>query len=763
MREFKKLPLELFIGYDIEQNSRVIELDASEMVEKYPSGILQLVCKRPGEETTYIAPSFEQDGGTLRWTLTSYDVEKAGQGLAIVALVDTSEKSVKVLASHKIRTGIEEGLHFRDAEKVDPDDSLIARVLAAVSQAQAYAQDAKKEADRAGAALDDVGGAKDQAISDIEAKGQETRASIPQDYTALSGDVSDLKSAIAQNNNVTFPNSLVGIEANVYYKIDPPIKVGESFTVSNPSGVATTRFIDYEWYNINKERINGKRYYAGTISPSTIIVSGEDVHYFRWLNSPPPKILKVERGDTATAYKPFFKTYEVFAPDMSVAQDIYKQSFLYPDSFTNHFLIIASNGSFDGINTSYNTTNLIPLNSGDVVHYNLCAYSSSEGVLAVFDRSGAFISCPAVGTDRFTMVEGTYTAEQDCYVVATHRFTNVQNEQPYFYINDSVLYKAHESVSKVNALAETFVSGYGILDGWETHAEAFSKLMADVNETEGFMFITDSHFMSKTNDTWKPYAYKIFSYLEKLYYSSPCSFVLHGGDWLGTGEAREDYLYKLSAINGAFRRNFDKFALLVGNHECGNQSAEGTMFTHDTLANTLLANVGKTYYKYNANTFSMYCFDSWQSGALDSFANEQIAWFAQSLEAETAKHIVIAVHMLYDSDTLTGIGDELTKCASAYNSRGAYTYNNNAYSFTSATGKVGFVIAGHEHSDKTGTVNNIPYIITTNLTGYGGESTFNNLPLPVDLMKVDWNNSTLTAYRATRGKSGTTRTLSIIA
>lgn len=196
MREFKKLPLELFIGYDIEQNSRVIELDASEMVEKYPSGILQLVCKRPGEETTYIAPSFEQDGGTLRWTLTSYDVEKAGQGLAIVALVDTSEESVKVLASHKIRTGIEEGLHFRDAETVDPEDSLIARVLAAVSQAQAYAQDAKEEADRAEAADDAVEDARDQAISAIEIKGAETLDSIPSDYTALSGDVSDLKSAV---------------------------------------------------------------------------------------------------------------------------------------------------------------------------------------------------------------------------------------------------------------------------------------------------------------------------------------------------------------------------------------------------------------------------------------------------------------------------------------------------------------------------------------------------------------------------------------
>lgn len=214
MREFKKLPLELFIGYDIEQNSRVIELDASEMVEKYPSGILQLVCKRPGEETTYIAPSFEQDGGTLRWTLTSYDVEKAGQGLAIVALVDTSEESVKVLASHKIRTGIEEGLHFRDAESVDPEDSLIARVLAAVSQAQAYAQDAKEEADRAEAAEDAVEDAKDQAISDIETKGAETLDSIPSDYTALSGDVSDLKNTTTKLSDAV--TNTLGVDDYVF-------------------------------------------------------------------------------------------------------------------------------------------------------------------------------------------------------------------------------------------------------------------------------------------------------------------------------------------------------------------------------------------------------------------------------------------------------------------------------------------------------------------------------------------------------------------
>ena len=265
MREFKKLPLELFIGYDIEQNSRVIELDASEMVEKYPSGILQLVCKRPGEETTYIAPSFEQDGGTLRWTLTSYDVEKAGQGLAIVALVDTSEESVKVLASHKIRTGIEEGLHFRDAETVDPEDSLIARVLAAVSQAQAYAQDAAE-------ALGDVQDEHDQAIADIEAKGAETLASIPSDYTTLSGDVSDLKSAfedVAMTAGIAVIGSGTASNGNLSIRAD-----GQTVTLTGSQGASSFFEIDggvdklsSMTAALNRTRVKANRTYRFEVKP----------------------------------------------------------------------------------------------------------------------------------------------------------------------------------------------------------------------------------------------------------------------------------------------------------------------------------------------------------------------------------------------------------------------------------------------------------------------------------------------------------------
>lgn len=321
--------------------------------------------------------------------------------------------------------------------------------------------------------------------------------------------------------------------------------------------------------------------------------------------------------------------------------------------------------------------------------------------------------------------------------------------------------KVKTTVSVSEIQENSFVSSYNTLDGWEPHAVAFSKLMADVTDTEGFMFFTDSHFMAKTGDAWKEYAYAIFAYMEQLYYASPCSFVLHGGDWLGSGEPREDYLYKLTSIGGVFRSRFDRFALLVGNHECGNQSAEHQMFTHDTLANTLMPSIGKTYYKFKANTFDMYCFDSWQSGALDSYANEQIAWFANSLLEETNEHIVIAIHILYDSGNLRPFGEQLSLCAQAYNNRSTYTYNGVSYNFANATGKVGFIIAGHEHGDSSGTLNDIPYIMTRNTTGYS-ETTFANLPLPLDLMKVDWSNGVLTAYRAERGAAGTTRTLNLV-
>ena len=358
-----------------------------------------------------------------------------------------------------------------------------------------------------------------------------------------------------------------------------------------------------------------------------------------------------------------------------------------------------------------------------------------------------------------TNVENVFSYYPVTHIIGTNNATLTVG----YYANvGSVLEQGNKTLIE-DIQKNSFVSSYNTLDGWEEHAKAFSQLMYDTGNTEGFMFFTDTHFMAKqTESAWKEYAYVIFAYMEQLYYASPCSFVLHGGDWLGSSEAWNSIIYKLSTLGGIFRSRFDRFALLVGNHETGNQSEGNHTTTHGTLAATLLSNVGKTYYRFDANTFHLYCFDSWVSGAIDSYAKEQIKWFGHCLENETVEHIAIAIHILYDSGALKPIGDELTKMASAYNSgSAAYEYDGETFDFSSRTGKVAFVIAGHEHGDATGTVNGIPYIMTVNTTGYS-ETNFSNLPLPLDLIKVDWDTAKLTAYRAARGAAGTTRELTII-
>lgn len=579
-------------------------------------------------------------------------------------------------------------------------------------------------------------------------------------FAPVVSQLDEIKNDISNINHIVINENLIGMEKDVYYHVYPPIKVGEKFTISTANEQTIPNAVDYEWFDVNKTKIAGKRFYANSTTHDTTIVTTSDVHYFKLLMHP-MRPMKIERGENVTAFRPYFREYNENAVGETLSYNEWKEKILYPNSFISAYYI-SLNGLFIE-STNYMGTNLIPLNSGDIIHYRLYG-SAGEPLIASYDASGAFIEALATVQENGVINEGTITLSYDCYIVAAHRKNVVDDANPYFYINDSQFRKVQLSVVDSSAKANTFVSGFGMLDGWEPHAIVFSKMMEDVVNTEGFLFFTDSHFMAITENGWKPYAYDIMSYIEKMYYSTPCSFILHGGDWLGSGEAREDFLYKLSVISGIFRRNFNRYALLVGNHETGGQSNEHEQFTHDTLAATLLANVGKTYYRFDANTFHMYCFDTWDYAALDAYGKAQIAWFANALLHEDSAHIVVAMHILYDENILMPMGEQISLCAKAYNDRSTYTYDGNTYNFASATGKVAFIIAGHEHGDRMDVVNGIPFILTKNLTGYGGEGNFYKMtPLPLDLIKVDWNNAKLIAYRALRGQAGTTRQMDIIA
>ena len=323
-----------------------------------------------------------------------------------------------------------------------------------------------------------------------------------------------------------------------------------------------------------------------------------------------------------------------------------------------------------------------------------------------------------------------------------------------------------------------FVSSLNDLDGWDTHAKAFANLFSGATNAEGFMFVTDSHFMAKaTESEWRDYMYSIFAYWEQLYYATPCSFFMHGGDWIGAAPELSTLLYKLATLGGAFRSRFNSYVALVGNHDIKYTDGTTKYAANSILNNTLLSGIknNKNYYVHDAKTFRLYCFDSGIAGEDDAYKREQIKWFADSLLVEDSDNIAIAVHILSSESsnsnegrTIRFLGDELTKCANAFNARGTYSLSASgnlpavtaSYSTVTGTKRVGFLIAGHTHEDLSGDSNGIPYIITTNNTEYS-DTTYSNLPLPLDLIKVDWSANKLTAYRAARGASGSTREITL--
>ena len=576
-------------------------------------------------------------------------------------------------------------------------------------------------------------------------------------------EITNLKSAVSDNNNILYEN---GSERSVDATADGWKLVSETGLCVQASSY---ELLKYKVESGSKIKIttNGLFQFQSSASVPSTGTSNRIGKTYDGANDmvftvPQSATYLIVSTETASSISNVYDVTSDLRDDITAIDGALGYDLLEPDSAPNNYALL-SNG-FGYYNQQYKLVKY-QVNPGDTVYVN--SPKPASGYASFQFQSAAGVSelnnDNLVGEPYVEKVQGNIVVPTGAYYIIfsmlkSDTVSGLYGLEKIEEIEAQLLQKPNVE----DVQSKMFVSAYNTLDGWESHAKAFATLMEDVSDTEGFLFFTDTHFMAKqTESDWKAYAYPIFAYIEQLYYASPCSFVLHGGDWLGTGDTRANALYKMSVINGVFRSRFDRYALLVGNHETGNQMQGNNVLTKGTLAATLLANIGTTYYKFDANTFRMYCFDSWESAALDSYGKSQVAWFADSLENETAEHIVIAIHILLDSGNLMPMGDELTKCAAAYNARTTYTYNGTTYDFSSATGKVAFVIAGHRHLDDAGTVNGIPYILTTNTTEYS-DTTFNNLPLPIDLMKVDWTSKKLTAYRAARGQTGTTREITIL-
>ncbi len=94
----------LRLGYVGENASRVIEMDVSEWLRRWPDALIAITVQRPTEDDLYIA-STEVEGDTLRWVISNSDVAIAGKGLAQVRALDA--KAGTCYVSRVVETIIE--------------------------------------------------------------------------------------------------------------------------------------------------------------------------------------------------------------------------------------------------------------------------------------------------------------------------------------------------------------------------------------------------------------------------------------------------------------------------------------------------------------------------------------------------------------------------------------------------------------------------------------------------------------------------------
>lgn len=123
---------------------------------------------------------------------------------------------------------------------------------------------------------------------------------------------------------------------------------------------------------------------------------------------------------------------------------------------------------------------------------------------------------------------------------------------------------------------------------------------------------------------------------------------------------------------------------------------------------------------------------------------------------DDSAHIAVTSHILYYAYDATDLSkgiqplmDYVLQIAQAYNNRTSITVNGTVYDYSSRTGKVEFCIAGHVHTDATGTIYGIPFVLTLNVR--------NNVSLGAsfDLVFVDYDSNKIELVRVGAGEDRT--------
>lgn len=137
----------LELGFVGENESREIQIDMSEWLERWPDGKIAVDVLKPGRKEYYLADTTVEDG-ILTWTVSYADVAAAGRGMAQISIYDFGTR--RVYKSRTVETIIKASADMEeDLEAPHPMDTWVARAVEAKEKAMEAEEEAESWAEKA--------------------------------------------------------------------------------------------------------------------------------------------------------------------------------------------------------------------------------------------------------------------------------------------------------------------------------------------------------------------------------------------------------------------------------------------------------------------------------------------------------------------------------------------------------------------------------------------------------------------------------------
>lgn len=244
------------------------------------------------------------------------------------------------------------------------------------------------------------------------------------------------------------------------------------------------------------------------------------------------------------------------------------------------------------------------------------------------------------------------------------------------------------------------------MDNCINHVQA-NNLLSGKNG-DSFVFVTDSHFPENKGNGIILAAAVSKKTNNKMF--------IHGGDFVTKNKTKAEFFTILRNYAEQLRVLYgENWRVLFGNHDNNTQDAGGDPANNTTKddfyalmykgfeSEVVNPNRNMYYYWDNVNQNIRYvCFDFGVGG----IGKEQVTWFASVAQsAPSNARIVIINHGMWNAssdETFLGYNVDLANMCDAINTRsGEYTFDGYTYDFSSITAKVGVILCGHIHGNKS--------------------------------------------------------------